>query len=71
MTKLGGNMTTKELEKEAQAQSDFEELEKEYGVAARWRRKSASVNGAPDWVSRWRWNPEDGLDWPKKGTDVY
>lgn len=49
---------------------EFRKLEEELGVAARWTvpRKD---DFAPDWESRWRWQPEDGLGWCKHGTDVY
>lgn len=49
---------------------EFRELEAEIGVAARWTRPRRA-NEPPDWESRWRWKPEDGLGWPKHGTDVY
>lgn len=53
-----------------QSVEEFRELEAEIGVAARWTRPRRAVE-APDWESRWRWKPEDGLGWPKHGTDVY
>ena len=49
---------------------EFRELEAEVGIAARWT-VPYSPEFAPNWDSRWRWKPEDGLGWPKHGTDVY
>ncbi len=49
---------------------EFRELEAELGVAARWTRPR-QARFAPQWESRWKWKPEDGLGWPKHGTDVY
>ena len=49
---------------------EFRELEAELGVAARWTRPR-KAGEPPQWESRWRWKPEDGLGWPKHGTDVY
>jgi hypothetical protein len=49
---------------------EFRELEAEIGVAARWTRPR-KAGEPPTWVSRWRWEPEDGLGWPTRGNDVY
>lgn len=49
---------------------EFKELERDIGVAARWCRPK-KPGESPQWCSKWRWRPEDGLGWPVHGTDVY
>ena len=49
---------------------EFDSLQNEFGVAARWIRPKKEGE-PPQWESLWRWKPEDGLGWPKHGTDCY
>lgn len=50
--------------------NQLQQLEEEFGIAAKWV-VPRNPKFAPDWESRWKWKPEDGLGFPFHGTDVY
>lgn len=48
----------------------FEGMERELGIAARWTNPTPHRAGVPAWAHRWKWKPGDLPD-PRCGNDVY
>ncbi len=48
----------------------FEGMERELGIAARWTSPTPNKAGVPDWAHRWYWRPGD-VPTPLYGNDVY
>ena len=48
----------------------FEGMERELGIAARWTSPTPNKAGVPDWANRWKWRPGD-IPAPLYGNDVY